>query len=97
METGTSILWIYGKALPVTGFLAFNHSNTISDMLGSHSWGDYMDRLRTFQWPLLAGFVIVLILIAFKTDNSDHHDHHDDNQGGHRRLQPVRVKSQYRN
>ncbi len=96
METGTSIFETLGAAMPVTGFLALNHSQGGMSWLDSHSWGDYMAQLRAFQWPLLAGFVILMVWIMFKTDNTDHHDHHDDNNGGYKRLQPLRVRSQYR-
>lgn len=96
MDTGNSILWTLGAALPFTGFLKTDRTLNIN-LLGSHSWGDYMDKLRSFQWPLFAGFVLVLIFIALKKDESDHNDHHDNNSGGHKRLQPVRVRSQYNN
>lgn len=95
METGNSILGTLGTATPVTGFLTINHIHRLN-ILGSYSWGDYMDKLRAFQWPLFAGFVILLIWIMFKTDKTDHHDHHDDSNGGNRRLAPVRVRSQYK-
>jgi len=94
METGNAILGTMGTATPVTGFLTINHIHGLN-LFGSCHLGDYMEKLRSFQWPLFAGFVILLILIMFKPDNTDHHDHHDDSNGGKRKLAPLRVRSQY--
>lgn len=91
-KSGLVILTVV-VALLIISFIKFN----ISMLAGSTVWSTFIEGLITFRIPLLTGFVILLVLIFLNTDNSDHNDHHDDHTGGKRRLQPVRVKSNYRN
>jgi hypothetical protein len=77
-------LFVYGYRLPAAN---------------SVLWASIIAGLISYRLPLLIGFGVMLILIILKSiDNTDHHDHHDNSGGGgNRKLQPLRVRSQYNN
>jgi uncharacterized membrane protein len=64
MKKASYILLLAGVVIMIAGLFVFGHVNQ-DNAVDSHVRGVYINGIRSFPWPVFAGFVLFMIGIAF--------------------------------
>ncbi len=64
MKKASYILLVAGVVIMIAGLFVFGHVNQ-DNAVDSHVRGVYINGIRSFPWPVFAGFVLFMIGITF--------------------------------
>ena len=64
MKKASYILLVAGVVIMIAGLFVFGHINQ-DNAVDSHVRGVYINGIRSFPWPVFAGFVLFMIGVTF--------------------------------
>jgi len=64
MKTYNYILLAAGIIMMICGTFIFGHINTVN-AVDSHVWGININGVKSFPWPIFAGFVVFMLGVIF--------------------------------